>query len=229
MFFVAKIQGGFFCAKMRRRLYIFIATNCNEERSLPCKKRMLCLAKRHAQNGFWAKGKSLLHQLANLWGNASWWQWENKLTLLFWNGFGAFDGSGKGKSIGKKQKARLVVGELNGRRDWNCCTAVGWVERRVYWKGNKKQGWCLGKVAPLPDGVGGWRGKASDGWNAILVERQVVEKQVAKSDKVFVADLRWDGWRHEKSRRISTCFCVIFSWNYLVIMLAFGAVSQTLM
>ena len=27
--------------------------------------------------------------------------------------------------------------------------------------------------------VGGWRGKASDGWNASLVERQVVEKQVA--------------------------------------------------
>ena len=37
----------------------------------------------------------------------------------------------------------------------------------------------MGKVAPLSDGVGGCRGKVSDGWNAILAERQVVEKQVA--------------------------------------------------
>lgn len=60
-------------------------------------------------------------------------------------------------------------------------------------KGKQKANLVVGQSCTTARWVGDWRGKASDGWNAILVERQVVEKQVAKSDKVFVADLRWDG------------------------------------
>ena len=117
MFFVAKIQGGFFCAKMRRRLYIFIATNCNKERCFAVQKAHALLGKKAHTKRLLGKGQKFAPLLGKPVGKCKLMAVGKQVDFAVWNGFGAFDGSGKGKSIGKKQKANLVVGELNGRRD----------------------------------------------------------------------------------------------------------------